>query len=172
MTDDIDLSGYDWIPAGNSDRKYMEIYSQQELDEMLERYTPIYDSAGNSYTRGTEKNSKYSENETYYYIATRIFSGTFDGDGHAISGMKVSSDCGYAGLFGNVNGTLQDFTLSGTVEYASANADYIGGVTGMLSEGGNDLAMLQYGKSEEHKFPLDRGNLRIQQFALSGGRML
>lgn len=64
------------------------------------------------------------------------FAGTFDGAGHSVTGLSVNSSTGYAGLFGNVSGTVKDFTVSGSVSSSAANADYVGGVAGKLSEGG------------------------------------
>ena len=46
--------------------------------------------------------------------ATHAFAGTFDGDGHAITGLAITSSTGgYRGLFGNNAGTVKNFTLAG-----------------------------------------------------------
>ena len=62
------------------------------------------------------------------------YSGTFNGDGHTISGLYIdSSDVDYKGLFGRVNGgTVQDLTVSGSV----SGHWYVGGVVG-YNNGGN-----------------------------------
>ena len=44
------------------------------------------------------------------------YCGTFDGNGHTISGLNVSGDFDYAGLFGVVTGgTIKNLTVSGSV---------------------------------------------------------
>ena len=61
------------------------------------------------------------------------YSGTFDGDGHTISGLYIKSSADDQGLFGYVgqNGTVKDLTVSGSV---SGN-DYVGGVVGYNNRG-------------------------------------
>ena len=59
------------------------------------------------------------------------YTGTFDGDGHTISGLYIdSSTADYQGLFGYVDqgGTVQNLSVSGTV-----NSSYVGGVVGLNS---------------------------------------
>ena len=75
----------------------------------LDQWTPIGNSIRNSYE------------------------GTFNGDGHTISGLYIdSSDNDYKGLFGRVNGgTVQDLTVSGSV----SGHWYVGGVVG-YNDGG------------------------------------
>lgn len=146
LTEDIDLTGIDWVPIGGDAEKVPlddEISDQDTLTQVTKKYGIIYDEEGNSYSGSTGEYSQegsgdlpYDENASYYYVKSRLFSGTFDGDEKKISGLNVRTDLGYAGLFGNVNGTLENFEVSGTVIYTGSNGDYIGGVAGMLSEGG------------------------------------
>ena len=64
---------------------------------------------------------------------SRPYSGTFNGDGHIISGLYInSSTADDQGLFGRVNGgTVKDLTVSGSVK----GDDYVGGVVGYNSGG-------------------------------------
>ena len=55
------------------------------------------------------------------------YSGTFNGDGHTISGLYIKSTADYQGLFGYVSGTVQNLSVSGSV---SGNS-YVGGVVGL-----------------------------------------
>ena len=58
------------------------------------------------------------------------YEGTFNGNGHTISGLYIkntSSDTDYQGLFGYVSGTVQNLSVSGSV---SGNR-YVGGVVGV-----------------------------------------
>ena len=57
------------------------------------------------------------------------FVGTFDGDNHTISNLKITNTSTYSGLFGKTSGTLKNFTLKGNITL-SADGDMIGGVVG------------------------------------------
>ena len=60
------------------------------------------------------------------------YTGTFNGDGHTISGLYINNSAYYQGLFGRVNGgTVKDLTVSGNV---SGNW-YVGGVVGYNNGG-------------------------------------
>ena len=61
------------------------------------------------------------------------YEGTFNGDGHTISGLYIDSDDNdYKGLFGRVNGgTVQNLTVSGNV----SGHWYVGGVVGYNDRG-------------------------------------
>ncbi len=70
------------------------------------------------------------------------FTGTFDGNGHAIKGLTVMASSSqnrvYAGLFGYVSGTVQDIgLLTGTIlaEASGPIAVYAGSVAGLLDGG-------------------------------------
>ena len=65
------------------------------------------------------------------------FTGTFDGDGHAITGLRIKADAAdveYAGLFGGSSGTiralhLQDVQIRVELEkYTDRTAVFIGGI--------------------------------------------
>ncbi|MGX5666596.1 GLUG motif-containing protein [Rhizobium daejeonense] len=82
------------------------------------------------------------------------FTGSLDGAGHTISGLLVNRSVGLAGLFGRIDGTVSDLTLSGSVTGSIAgllgsynfgtvsnvsvsgtasagNSHYVGGLIGM-----------------------------------------
>ncbi len=59
--------------------------------------------------------------------ADKPFTASFDGKGHSISGLAVSSTTGGAGLFGWNKGAIENFTLSGTVT-DSSSVKFAGGV--------------------------------------------
>ena len=54
------------------------------------------------------------------------FAGVFDGGGHTVSGLSVSSDSNYQGLFGYFCGTVRNLYVTGTV----AGSEYVGGIVG------------------------------------------
>lgn len=66
------------------------------------------------------------------------FSGTYDGNGHTISGLTVSGSS-YVGLFGLVTGTIREVSFSGTV---SGTDGFIGGIVGYLSSGTVDSSTM------------------------------
>lgn len=65
--------------------------------------------------------------------ASTIYTGIFDGQGYTISGMKIDNADGYSGLFGNVTGTVRDFTVTGSITVSSgATGLKVGGAVGSL----------------------------------------
>ena len=77
-------------------------------------------------------NLTVNTNQTYYQLANDItittphwmpiglydaFAGTFDGNGHTISNVKVAN-FEYAGLFGQSSGTIENLTVEGAVSSA------------------------------------------------------
>ena len=58
------------------------------------------------------------------------FAGTLDGGGHTVSGLSITeSAAGYTGFVGENAGTLENFTLTGSMT-ASTAKNYIGAVSG------------------------------------------
>ncbi len=61
------------------------------------------------------------------------YTGTFDGAGFTISGMTLENAESYSGLFGNVTGTVRDFTVTGTITITGSEAvSKVGGAVGSL----------------------------------------
>ena len=58
------------------------------------------------------------------------FIGVFDGGGHTVSGLSVSSKSNYQGLFGYLSGTVRNLHVTGTV----AGFEYVGGIVGFASD--------------------------------------
>lgn len=62
------------------------------------------------------------------------YSGTFDGNGHTISGLNISANDKHLGLFGYIGsgGTVTRLTVQGDVEYTgtSSSGYYAGGIAG------------------------------------------
>ena len=68
------------------------------------------------------------------------FTGTFDGDGHTISGLYINNDAstyGVAGLFGYVGrcGMIRDLTVEGEIT-VSGSTSCVGGIAGIVSSSG------------------------------------
>ena len=65
---------------------------------------------------------------------SNLYTGTFDGQGHTISGLYFNiSECNIVGLFGANKGTIKNV---GVVDSYFYGGDYVGGVCGANSEGG------------------------------------
>lgn len=64
---------------------------------------------------------------------TTTFRGTFDGDGHTISGLNCQSENNFGGLFGKVQGaTIKNLTVTGTLV---SSVKYAGGIVGLAHKG-------------------------------------
>ena len=65
--------------------------------------------------------------------ASTIYTGTFDGQNHTISGMTLENAESCSGLFGNVTGTVRDFTVTGSITITGdETVSRVGGAVGSL----------------------------------------
>lgn len=65
--------------------------------------------------------------------ASTIYTGTFDGQNHTISGMTIENAESYSGLFGNVTGTVKNFTVTGSITITGdKTVAKVGGAVGSL----------------------------------------
>ena len=72
-----------------------------DIDLNSEEWIPIYPASG---------------------YATEAFAGTFDGDGHTISGLYINSDKSNQGLFGLINGAeIKNLKVEGNVTSSNRN---------------------------------------------------
>ena len=58
------------------------------------------------------------------------FRGTFDGDGHKITGLKINADINYVGLFGNATGKISNFDIVNANVFVKRDHYRIGIVVG------------------------------------------
>ena len=66
---------------------------------------------------------------------TEGFYGTFDGNGHKITGMQITAG-GECGLFSSLRGTVKNLTLNGSIRVDANRSElYAGGICGNLSGG-------------------------------------
>ncbi|MGN0462945.1 MAG: hypothetical protein ACI4HZ_10955 [Ruminococcus sp.] len=70
------------------------------------------------------------------------FSGTFNGNNHTISNLKITKTSKYSGLFGKTSGTIKSFTLNGDI-VLSSDGDYVGGIVGS-ADGANISKVTSY----------------------------
>ena len=95
-------------------------------------------------TDGTEQNTSASavltadielSGETWTPIGSEstLYTGTFDGQGYTISGMTIENAESYSGLFGNVTGTVKNFTVTGSITITGdETVAKVGGTVGSL----------------------------------------
>ena len=62
--------------------------------------------------------------------ASNPFSGTFNGNGHIISGIEITGTT-YVGLFGKLTGTVQNLTAKGNI---TGTGNYLGGIVGCATD--------------------------------------
>ena len=62
----------------------------------------------------------------------RIFSGTFDGDGHVVKGITISTTANSQGIFGFATGNISNLALAATT---ITGGGYTGGIAGYYSDG-------------------------------------
>ena len=60
----------------------------------------------------------------------KAYTGTFDGNGKTITGLTVTGSDQYAGLFGNLSGTVKDVTLKDVKIESNNEISAVGGVAG------------------------------------------
>ena len=137
------------LQSANSERGGLEgsgtegdPYQIATADDLLKFAKLVNGTDGNSADPGAHaklmNNIDLEGSETNQWtpigIISQQYSGTFDGDGHTISGLYIdSSSDNYQGLFGYVyRGTVQNLSVSGSVK----GNDYVGGVVG-YNNGGN-----------------------------------
>ena len=121
--------------SGDSEADAYMIYNKEQLDLLATRVNSgtnyfhkfiklgadiTYDGTENNYTPiGTSSNS---------------FRGTFDGDGHTVSGININSNNGYQGLFGDIDSgsTVKNVVLRSSTIIGLTN---VGGIVGYMING-------------------------------------
>ena len=104
-----DCSGLFFQLGGNIEYSYYTAWNANLNSSTYANFTPIGKFTGT----------------TYYY-----FNGTFDGNGHTISGIRVYYTNNFTGLFGNIGagGTVKNVTL--TDAHCESNTWGVGGIAG------------------------------------------
>ena len=93
-------------------------------------------NAGNGYSGKTvtlmndiDFNPTDETTNNFTAIGTGIyFYGTFDGQGHTISGIRINTESSYQGLFGMNDGVIKNLTIDNAV--ITSSKSYIGGIVG------------------------------------------
>lgn len=69
-----------------------------------------------------------TDNFTAIGTGEHPFYGTFDGQGHTISGIRINTESSYQGLFGMNDGVIKNLTIDNAV--ITSSKDYVGGIAG------------------------------------------
>ena len=97
-----------------------EIYSVQDLKAVSK-------FPGDSYVLMNDLDLR-NEEWTPIGTASAPFTGDFNGNGHSISGLKVSGNADYSGLFGKIsNAAVLRLSVYGSV----SGHEYVGGIAGL-----------------------------------------
>ncbi|MFI3258819.1 MAG: DUF6562 domain-containing protein [Rikenellaceae bacterium] len=69
--------------------------------------------------------------------SSKSFRGNFDGDGHKITGIALSSSSQYCGVFGYISdgAVISNLTIEGTITNSRTSGTYAGGLTGRSNTG-------------------------------------
>ncbi len=67
-----------------------------------------------------------------YYFEDKVYSGTFDGQGHTVSGLYVSGSGYYVGFIGEVSGTAVVRNLGVVDSYFSSSGNHLGSIVGRV----------------------------------------
>ena len=113
-------------------------YQISNADELKNFATAVNDGSTTAHAKlmnNIDLSSVCGESNSWIPIGNSIdnsYEGTFNGDGHTISGLYIDSDDNdYKGLFGCLDqgGTVKDLSVSGSVK----GGGYVGGVVGLNS---------------------------------------
>ncbi len=159
--DDVEVS-VPWLGNGTEQNPYL-ITTTEQLERLAEWVNNGNDFNGKYFRLANDLNyNNTANNHTPIGNGSYRFLGTFDGNGHTISGIRISGSDSYLGVFGGCNGgmvknlTLTDAQISGdsrvggivgdnylgTVENChvtnstlSGSGQYIGGAVGWNDRG-------------------------------------
>ena len=137
----------EWEGAGTQESPY--------LVKTPEQLNAINYSLSTHYKLTNDINMQDKTFEIIAKTQSTAFTGTFDGDGHKISNLKIESANQYIGMFGYINGgkiknlLLENVQVKGTNAYVGglAGGNYNGtitnvGVTGEVTSTGNSVGGL------------------------------
>ena len=137
------LTTIPWSGSGTEADPWVIFYPSQ-LDLLAQKVNGTHGYIADSFTEkyfklgadiAYDPNDLDANGENYTAIGTCInntdykFGGTFDGDGHTVSGIRINKDKRHQGLFGYIydNGKVKNVTLTNTVITARCVA---GGIVG------------------------------------------
>ena len=158
-----DLWGVSADPAadGSADHPYV-ITNAAGLDLLAQRVNGGEDYYGKyfklmndiAYPYATAWNAADSQENNFTRIGTggEPFGGTFDGQGHTISGIRIYSSDLCQGLFGNIHGTVRNVTLADARITGKENVGGIAGANGGTIENCHVTANVLIGATGDNTY--------------------
>ena len=117
-----------WEGEGTEENPY--------LIKTVEELNAINYSLSTHYKLANDINMQDKTFEIIAKTQSTAFTGTFDGDGHKISNLKIESDNQYIGMFGYINGgKIKNLGLEKVDIKGTTNNSYTGGIVGQLNSG-------------------------------------
>ncbi len=117
-----------WEGEGTEENPY--------LIKTVEELNAINYSLSTHYKLANDINMQDKTFEIIAKTQSTAFTGTFDGDGHKISNLKIESDNQYIGMFGYINGgKIKNLGLEKVDIKGTNNNSYTGGIVGQLNSG-------------------------------------
>ncbi len=112
---------FDLTGSGTNNNPYI-INSKEDLKKVNLQLKKVYK---------VNNDIEFTSDDKYYVIGSRKnwFTGTFDGNKHTISGIKLNNKMGinYIGMFGYTSATIKNVTLTNVDIFGN---DYVGGISG------------------------------------------
>lgn len=103
-------------------------------EEQVDKWKPTRVESFEGVTFKLTRDIKLTQAWTPIGIDNSInFAGTFDGNGHTISNIEITTSFGHSGFFGYLSGEVKDLNLEGVNKTADNNC---GGLVGTLAETG------------------------------------
>ena len=124
----------DWEGDGTSSSPYL-IKSTTDLDLLATKVNSGNAYAGTYFKLGADITYLYAglEENGSNFIAIgkgeHPFYGTFDGQGHSISGIRINTESSYQGLFSKNYGVIKNLTIDNAV--ITSSKAHVGGIVGI-----------------------------------------
>ena len=119
-----------FLGSGTEDDPYI-IRDKPDLEYIRGLVNHVDDCSGIFFKMGRDI-SMGRTTEPIGESSNRPFSGTFDGDGHTISNLMVSTNGNSSGLFGYLNGTVKNLIINGA---EIGESKYVGTIAGFAKNG-------------------------------------
>lgn len=132
-----DVTSDDHPVPGSTGLAHLDIFDEintaAELNSFADYVNGGFDFSGYTITLTDDIDLSGTSNFTPIGTTTHPFKGTFDGQGHSINYMTISSTAGKVGLFGAVSGTntvIKNVIIGSTSTVASSGGTGVAGLIG------------------------------------------
>lgn len=106
----------------------IEISSEAELKDFRNKVNAGEKNLCAKLTKDITLSEDWTPISSNAQYPSEAFSGTFDGNGHTIKGLRINASTAYQGFFAYTNGaTIKNLTIDGSV---TSSENYVGGIVG------------------------------------------